>query len=185
MKIVLNNNKYNNILFFDIEYDKLNLVQLALLKLTKTNTNIYEVKKSINLYVNIEDNLSKFFTEYTNIEKSYLESFGIKIEQVRDIINEVLNSIDLENTLIVSHGIKNDLLVLDANNINLKAIPNHYCTYNAAKRLLKRDRNLTLSEVAMEGCYSNIDEHNAYSDVWATLHAFCLLDELEYKERVK
>lgn len=181
MIIKLNNlEKYKNIIFFDVEYDQSSLVQVAFLILGENEPNMFELQKSVNLYVKQSHSLTPFFVKYTNITDEFLCDNGIDLAGARTLVDEVIFNFNFNNTLVVSHGIKNDLDLLFNNNINLKQIPNYYCTYKNAKRLLKRDSKLTLKDIAAEGCYYMFDEHNAYADVWATLFAFCYLNELEF-----
>ena len=179
MKIKLNNIKQQILLFFDIEYDQNSLVQIAFLILGLVEPNIFELQKSINIYVKPNHLLSDFFKKYTNITNEYLCDNGVDLTVARTLVNKIVFNHNLNDILIVSHGIKNDLKKKKKNGFKLKQIPNHYCTYNNAKRLLKRNSKLTLKDIAAEGCYCIFDEHNAYADAWATLFAFCYLNELE------
>ena len=182
MRIKLNNIKQDNIILFDIEYDQNSLVQIAFLILCKIEPNIFELTKSFNVYIKQSHYLNNFFTRYTNITHRYLCDNGVDFPVAKAMVNEVVLNLDLNNTLIVSHGIKNDLKVLKENDIDLYKINNRYCTYDNAKKLLKRTKSLTLKDVAAEGCYYMFNEHNAYADVWGTLYAFSHLNKLEQKE---
>lgn len=182
MRLQLKNIKQKNIIIFDIEYDQNSLVQIAFLILGIVEPNIFELQKSINIYVKQNHLLNHFFTKYTNITDDFLCDNGIDLAVARTLVNEIVFSYQLEDTLIISHGIKNDLDLLEKNGIDLKQIPNHYCTYKAAKRLLQRNEQLTLKNVAAEGGYYMFNEHNAYADAWATLYAFAYLNEIENKE---
>ena len=179
MKIFLNNNKYTNIILFDIEYDGPSLVQLAFLILTKTESNMYVLSKSVNLYVKSDRPLSPFFTRYTHITNDFLCDNGIDPTVARTLVEQHLLDIDVNNSLLVSHGIKNDADILKQNCFALSKIKNHYCTYNMARKLLKRDNKLSLADIAAEDGYFMFNAHNAYADVWATLHAFCFLQNLQ------
>lgn len=181
MTIKFNNlTKYNTIIFLDIEYDQNSLVQVAFLILGEKEPNIFELQKSVNFYVKQSHLLSPFFVKYTNITNEFLCDNGIDLARAKTLVDEIIFGVDIFNTLIVSHGIKDDLRILEDNGIDLKQIRNHYCTYKNAKRLLQRDSQLTLKDIAAEGCYYIFDEHNAYADCWATLFAFCYLNELEF-----
>lgn len=179
MQLVIPKVKEKNIVIFDVEYDETVLVQLAFLILTRTEPNIYVLSKSVNLYVNTSHPLNTFFTRYTHITSDFLCDNGVDLTVARTLVQDCLFDIDLNDCLIASHGIKNDLAILYINGINLKTIQTHYCTYNMAKKLLHRDNQLSLKNVAAEGGYYMFNEHNAYADVWGTLHAFCYLKELE------
>lgn len=179
MQLKINNIKQNNIIIFDIEYDQRSLVQLAFLILTKTEPNIFALTKSVNIYVKTNHSLNPFFIRYTNITNDFLRDNGIDLAGARTLVNEVILDIDKTDCLVVSHGLKNDLELLLNNGINFKEIQEHYCTYDNAKKLLKRNSGLTLQDIALEDGYSAFNAHNAYADVWSTLHAFCYLKEIE------
>lgn len=183
MQIKLNNLNQQNIIIFDIEYDQTTLVQIALLILKQTEPNIYELQNSLNLYIQSGQYLNGFFTQYTNINQKFLNDNGTTIAEVCATINELMYDFDLDKTLIVSHGVENDLNILSKiRRLDLNKIPHKYCTYQNARKLLHRDNHLTLKDVAAEGCYYMFNEHNAYADVWGTLHAFAYLNNLENKE---
>lgn len=182
MLIYINNSNYNNIILFDIEYDGTSLVQLAFLILTRTTEpNIYSLSKSVNLYVKQSQPLSNFFTRYTHITDDFLCDNGIDLAVARTLVEENLFDIDLNDTVIASHGIKNDIDILEHNHIALSKIKNHYCTYNMARKLLQRTNRLGLADVAAENGYFMFNAHNAYADVWGTLHAFCFLQNLSLR----
>lgn len=183
MKLYIPNTKQKNIIIFDIEYDGSLLVQLAFLILTRTTEpNIYVLSKSVNLYVNQGRPLNSFFIKYTNITNDFLCDNGIDLSVARTFVMNNLLDIDPNNTTVVSHGIKNDLDILYNNGIDFKQMKEHYCTYNMAKKLLHRQDLLSLKAVASESGYYMFNEHNAYADVWGTLHAFCYLKEKEQND---
>lgn len=180
MKLYIPNTKEQHIILFDIEYDNSSLVQLAFLILTRTTEpNIYVLSKSVNLYVKQGQSLNTFFTRYTHITNDFLCDNGIDLSVARTFVMDNLLDIDVNNCMVVSHGIKNDLDILFHNGIDFKKIKTHYCTYNMARKLLKRKDKLSLKDVAADGGYYMFNEHNAYADVWGTLYAFCYLKERE------
>lgn len=179
MKIQLKNiSKISKLIFFDVEYDQTSIVQLAMLIFDKVEPCIYELSSSINLYVRQPHKLNPFFVKYTNITDKFLAENGIEQNEAIEIVNDIVDNIDLNSAMVISHGVKNDLELLLHSGYHLKLIPNHYCTYNSAKRILKRNERLSLRNVAEEGCFMLFDEHNAYADVWGTVFAFARLDEL-------
>ena len=179
MQIFIPNIKEDNIIIFDIEYDGPQLVQLAFLILTRSAPNVFCIAKSFNTYVYTGRSLSSFFTRYTHITNDFLCDNGVDLSVAGTLAKDCLLGISTNNAIVVSHGIKNDLDLLYNNGIDFKQIKTHYCTYNMAKKILKRKDRLSLKAVAMEGGYYAFDEHNAYADVWSTLHAFCYLKERE------
>ncbi len=94
-------------------------------------------------------------------------------------MEEVIFDIDPQDCLIVSHGVDDDINLLCENGFCFDQFVHRYCTYNNARKLLKRKKDLKLRDVAKEGGYILFNEHNAYADVWGTLYAFCFLNELE------
>ena len=180
MKLYLPKTKEQHIILFDVEYDGSSLVQLAFLILTRTTEpNIYVLSKSANLYVKQGHLLNTFFTRYTHITDDFLCDNGVDLSVARTFVKDTLLNIDVNDCVVVSHGVKNDLDILLQNGIDLKQIKTHYCTYNMARKLLKRKEHLSLKDVAADGGYYMYNEHNAYSDVIGTLYAFCYLKELE------
>ena len=169
----------NTILLFDIEYDMDNLVQFAALILRRQKDTLFQLQQSVNIYIKQPKSLNPFFTKYTNITNEFLTDYGTTMADAQEQIAAILHELDLSRTVIVSHGLKNDLLVLNKNNLPLTECKYHYCTYNNAKRLLKRDHHLTLTDIAAESGYMLFNAHNAYADVWGTLNVFCYLQEIE------
>lgn len=182
MKIKINNVKQDNIVIFDIEYDQHSLVQIAFLILSVVEPNIFEIRKSFNVYVNPNHPLNYFFTQYTNITDAFLRDNGLDLAGAETLVNEVMLDVDVDKTLVVSHGIRSDMEILKGTNFKLKNIKNRYDTYTNARKILKRKDHLTLKDVAAEGCYYIFNEHNAYADVWGTLYAFVFLKEREESE---
>lgn len=185
MQLYLPNIPYSKLIFFDIEYDKASLVQISLLILSQQYAqSVYALTKSLNVYVKQNRSLTSFFKWYTNITNTFLCDNGIDLAVAKELVDTlILDADDINDTLLVSHGIKNDLDILEQNGIMLKNVPNHFCTYNESKKLLHRYNHLTLHDVALEAGYSPIDEHNAYGDVWSLVHVFCYLNELANNQR--
>lgn len=178
MKLYIPNLKTKYLLIFDIEYDGSSLVQLAFLILYRLEPDIFVLSQSVNVYIRQSQRLNNFFTKYTNITDDFLREEGLDLPVAKTLVADRLLNIDANNCTVVSHGIKNDLEILIDNGIDFYC-KDQYCTYEAAKKLLNRSSNLTLKEVASEGGYFMFNEHNAYADVWGTLHAFCYLKEIE------
>lgn len=181
MQLFLPNIEQPNIIFLDIEYDQGALVQLALLKLSlRCDANlphIFELIQSVNLYVKQGQSLTGFFQNYTNITNDFLCDNGIDLSVARTLVREIVP----DDSLIISHGIHCDLDILKRNGIDWTSMP-HFCTYEQAKKILGRNTGVSLKDIAaLDGFYA-FDEHNAYADVWATLHAFCYLNKQQNKE---
>ena len=182
MIIQLSNINYENIILFDIEYDKNSLVQVAFLILGAKEPNMFEIQKSFNVYIKQSHLLSPFFTSYTNITDAYLRNNGLDLPRARTLANSVISNIDVNKTLLVGHGIDNDMRLLAEHEFCLSRFCNKYDTYKQAKKILKRKNNLTLADIAAEDGYFMFNEHNAYADIWGLLHAFVFLNREENVE---
>ena len=174
MKLFLPTIKQPNIIIFDIEYDQHALVQLALLHFSlQTQSNpegVFELTKRLNLYVKQGQLLSDFFKSYTNITDDFLCDNGVDLSVARTLVHEIIP----DNSIIVSHGLKCDLEILKSNGFDWSNYQ-QFCTYEAAKKILHRTNNISLRDIAALDGYYMFDEHNAYADVWGTLHALCYL----------
>lgn len=184
MILQLQNINYKNIILFDIEYDKTSLIQVAFIILGAKGSNMFELQESFNVYIKPNHLLSRFFVQYTNITDAYLRDNGVDLTGARALVDRVVFNIEPGNTLLVGHGIDNDMRLLDNCKINLSRFFNRYDTYKKAKQILKRNTNLTLTDLAAEDGYFIFNEHNAYADVWALLHSFCMLNRMENENEI-
>lgn len=184
MIVVFKGIKNNHVLVFDAEYNEGNLIQFSGILFRKIEKDIFQIEKSLNTYVQLEEGeINRFIRDFTGITDIFLKSFGVKLEEARQMIDELIATED-DDLLVVSHGIYNDRQTLLNNGIDLYINKNNkeiqgICTYNAAKRLLKRDKKLTLLDVAAEAGVFLSNTHNAFDDTWATISVFCLLTKLE------
>lgn len=155
------------------------------------DTYTYQLASSINQY--ITTSVGTFFQEYTNITQDFISSNGIPLDSLKDLIfGELLKDVDLKDIEIVSHGLKNDRIVLKENDINFnffldkdnKAKPiDGYCTFNNAKRILQKEKQLKLEDLAEECGYYLASAHNAYNDTWATVSVFTYLRKIDYERK--
>ncbi len=103
----------------------------------------------------------------------------VKVIQ-EDFLAEALES---NNLLVISHGLRNDRLVMVRNGLNLSSYKGKpidgYCTFENARRILGRAENLTLTDVANEAGYYIHHAHNAFNDAWANVAVFTYLKKLE------
>lgn len=187
MITVFKNTTHNHVLMFDAEYNEGDLIQFAGLLFRKINKDIFQIEKSFNAYVKLEEGkyVNRFIEKFTGITNSFLDSFGITLEEAKEGIKEL---IDVEGSLlIVAHGLENDRRVLLGNDIDLylrnDEVIDGICTYNAAKRLLNREKNLNLTDVAADAGLFLTHGHDAFHDAWATVSAFCLLKKLEDEKK--
>ena len=177
--------KHKYLLFIDVEFNGQELVQFTGLLWIRVDDGVYQLMRSCNQYVATK--VCYPFMEYTNITNNFLAENGIPLENVRSIILEdFLGDIDLNDLQLISHGLRNDRLILARNGINLQMANGDpidgYCTFNNARRLLGRRRNLTLVELALECGYYLHNAHNAFNDVWASVSVYTFLRKIEYMQ---
>lgn len=182
------NEKHNYLLFIDLEFSNQQLVQFAGLLFQRIDDETYQLSRSLNLY--ISQKVCYPFVEYTNITNNFLEENGIPIDDARSLIfDDFLLDIPLNELEIISHGLKNDRLVLLSSDINLSSCSDNpidgYCTYMNARRILGRQNHLTLGDVAEECGYYLHSAHNAYNDVWAEVSVFTYLKKVEKQKQLK
>ena len=186
------NEKHPWLLFLDIEFDQLQLVQFSGALFKKIDEDTYQLASTITQYITAS--VSIYFQDYTKITQDFLATNGIPLESLRDLLfGEVLKDIDMGDLMVISHGLKNDRLVLKENDINFnyyvdaedKTKPiDGYCTFNNAKRILNREKKLKLEDLAEEAGYYLSCAHNAYNDMWATVSVFTFLKKLDYERKM-
>ena len=180
------NENHPYILFIDLEFNNQELVQFSGLLFKNIDTDTYQLAKSYTVY--IAQTVCYPFAEYTSITNSFLATNGIPLHDAKVGIEEdFLANIPLKDILLVSHGLKNDRIVLTKNNININVYgDNHpvdgYCTFTNARRILGRANHLTLQDLSEESGYYLHNAHNAYNDVWAEVSVFTFLKKLEYQK---
>lgn len=182
------NEKHNYLLFIDLEFSNQQLVQFAGLLFQRVDDETYQLSRSLNLY--ISQKVCYPFVEYTNITNNFLEENGIPIDDARALIfDDFLLDIPLNELEVISHGLKNDRLVLLSSDINLSSCGDNpidgYCTYMNARRILARPNHLTLNDIAEEAGYYLHSAHNAYNDVWAEVSVFTYLKKVEKQKQLK
>lgn len=168
------------IVVFDLEYDKQEIIQLSAIILQKIKKSVYQVNRSINIYIN-HPYLSNFVQDYTNITQSFLDEYGVPLEEAQEQWEEFLEPFNPDDVLMVSHGIYQDALILSDNGFNIDNYE-HWCTYNMAKWTFERADHLTLHDVCEEIGYAMICQHNAYADALATIFVYSFLLKVEEDE---
>lgn len=180
------NESHPYLVFFDIEFNNKDLVQFAGLLFRSIDDETYQLVRSCNQYVTT--NVCYPFMEYTNITNTFLNENGIRLNDLITIINDdFLDGVNLADVEFISHGLRNDRLILQENGINFisiadgdKNVPiDGYCTFNNAKRILKRESHLTAADLAEECGYYLHHAHNAFNDVWAEVAIFTYLKKIE------
>lgn len=176
------NETHQNLLFIDLEFNNRDLVQFAGLLFTWIDDETYQLTKSINIY--ISQKVCYPFAEYTAITNNFLSENGVPLKDAQGLIDDFLETINIDDLSIIGHGLKNDRLVLIENGINLTHKTDGqpidgYCTFNNAKRILGRSNHLTLQDLAEECGYYLHSAHNAYNDVWAEVSIYTFLRKIE------
>ena len=182
------NENHNYLLFIDLEFNNQTLVQFAGLIFKKIDVETYQLMRSINTY--ISQKVCYPFIEYTSITNNFLAENGIRLEDAKALIEEnFLADVPLNELKVISHGLKNDRIVLNSAGINLSTYNNKpidgYCTYINAKKILERQNHLTLVDIAEESGYYLHSAHNAYNDVWAEVGIFTYLKKIEAQKQIK
>lgn len=165
MTLIFQNLPFDNVLVADLEFDGYNILQFSALLFTRMEGNQYQLQTTVNIYVK-QEKVGKYAAKYTGINSQFLMDYGISLDDMRQEVNEILSGVDLNKTVFVSHGARNDRRVLRKSDI---VLPNHsYCTYKNAARILKKDKGLSLGVLAEEANFKLFREHDAYWDAWAT-----------------
>lgn len=181
------NEHHKYLLFIDVEFNQRDLVQFAGLLFQRISWNgDYQLMKSCNIY--ITQKVCYPFAEYTSITNNFLAENGVTLQDARELIfNDLLGNINLDDLQLISHGLKNDRLILLDNGIGLSKsdgkVVDGYCTFNAAKRILERQNHLKLEDLATECGYYLHHAHNAFSDVWAEVAVYTYLRKMEEQKK--
>lgn len=170
-----NNENHAYILFLDTEFDHQELVQFAGILFRRVDENNYTPYRSLNVY--IQTPVTAAFTRYTSLSTPFLTSNGVTLDDARWQIEDCLLA-DVNDLLLVSHGLHSDLAVLHANNINIKHGA-EYCTFEKAKVILGRKTQLSLEDLAREAVIYPVLEHNAFVDTWLTVGVYNYLKDME------
>lgn len=189
MVIKCYNESHNYLLFMDIEFSNRDLIQFCGLLFKWIDDETYQLMRSCNQYVCTQ--VCYPFMEYTNITSNFLSENGVPLSDVVNFIkNDFLKDIPLNELEIISHGLKNDRLVLQENGLNLSTNDktgqpiDGYCTFTNGRRILGRATHLTLSDIAEEAGYYIHNAHNAFNDTWAEVCIFTYLKKLEKQQRL-
>jgi DNA polymerase III epsilon subunit-like protein len=170
MLVVLKGMKHKYVMVADVEYDYARVLQFAAIVLERTDEpgDVYRYDSSINSYIT-QKYLSRRAEQYTGITLDKLKDWGQPMEDFIEFYNLFYKDLDMEQTVFVSHGAKNDRKVLrEAGLVNLPA--HSYCTYKNGRTALKREKTLRLTDLAEESGYSMDNAHDAFADARATLH---------------
>lgn len=157
---------FDNVLVADLEFDNFNILQFSALLFKRKEKDQYELNTTINFYIK-QEKVGKYAKEYTGINSQFLMDYGIELQEFQKEMEKILSEIDLEKTVFVSHGAKNDRKILRKSNILL---PKHsYCTHKNAAKILKKENGLSLKVLAQEANFMILKEHDSYWDALATV----------------
>jgi DNA polymerase III epsilon subunit-like protein len=179
MIIFFKNIKHKHILVCDIEYDQSQVIQFAglLFKNVDYKNSLFQIEKSFNVFIK-QDDVGKYTAMYTGIDKTILDNVGETEAEFLKLYDSFMQGVDLNDTLFVSHGSKNDRKILKA--LIPEGLPQHsFCTYRNAKRILDRNNELTLAHVANEAGYFLDNAHDAFADTWATVAVLSFLLKID------
>ena len=137
------NEAHPYLVFLDIEFNNRELVQFSALLFKWIDDETYQLVRSMNQYVTTK--VCYPFMDYTAITNNFLAENGIPLKDLVLLVEEdFLEGVPLSDVEIISHGLKNDRLVLMDNNINLSNYREHgtgklipidgYCTFLNAKK---------------------------------------------------
>lgn len=169
------------VMVLDVEHDQEKLIQVAGILFKSVGQHLYQIAKNFNFYIKQQE-LSKWIQRYLEISPATLQAQGIELEEFKLIFEtQIINDIDVDDLVVVSHGIHQDDLVLYHNGINIGCYEQE-CTYNMSKWILERQTNIKLGDIASEFGYVVLHEHNAYADAWATVAVYSVLSKLQEEQ---
>lgn len=180
MIVFFNGVTTDNLAIIDAEYNEGDIIQFAGLMFRKIATSLYQVSKSINLYIQLPKGkyVNSFIKKFTGISTRFLEKDGTPIQEARKEIREFF---EVEGTLgVVAHDLQNDLDFLYNNEIHIEELIDELmCSYKLAQKVYGQNQKLNLKTLAFEAGFKHDNTHNALDDVWATIAVFSLLKKLE------
>ena len=188
------NENHLYLLFIDLEFFNAknaefqnvnHLVQFAGLLFKRIDDETYQLMRSCNEYV--ADTVCYPFAEYTSITNNFLAENGVPLaDMVASVKEDFLADVNLDETLLISHGLKNDRIILCDAGISLLTSEGRpidgYCTFTNGRKILHRNEHLTLNDIAEDAGYYLHNAHNAYNDVWAEVAVFTYLKKIERQE---
>lgn len=162
------NENHPYLLFIDLEFNNNTLVQFSGLLFKNIDAETYQLVRSCNTYISTK--VCYPFMEYTSITTNFLIENGIALKDaIALIFDDFLLDIPLNDIMVISHGLRNDRLILAQNGINFTKFNDKpidgYCTFTNARRILGRENHLTLGDIAEEAGYYIHSAHNAFMDV--------------------
>ena len=183
MAIYLPNIKKDKIVFLDTEFmEGRELVQAAFIIYERVDDkDHFLLTASLNIYVNTR--VSPAFETYTGIKSGFLGNVGIDKYQSRKVINDFLteNHVSSCSTLVVGHGINQDLIVL--NEFGCEVESETYDTLENAKEILERNKDLKLSDLLLDAGLVQGVAHDAYQDARNLVPVLSHLEWVKYHSK--
>lgn len=174
----------DTIIAIDTEYSEQNLIQFSAFVLERTAiTDIFQLTSSVNWYVKSKKRISWFTTKYTGISDDFLNKNGLSRKAFITGIKTFFFKYNPNDTLLVGHAINNDILVLEKYGIKFNCKSD--CTLELAKKVLERDKNLTLTDIAVEAGFSTDFAHDSYADALTTSLIYSFLKTINMEETTK
>ena len=185
MAVFLPNVEQDKIVFLDTEFmEGRELIQAAFIIYERVDDKQhYFLTTSLNVYVNTK--ISPAFETYTGIKTGFLGNVGISKYQARVVINDFLdkNFVNSCNTLVVGHGVNQDLLVLNEFGCSVQTAT--YDTLENAKIILERQKDLKLSDLLLDAGLIQGVAHDAYQDTRNLMPIFAHLKWIEYQKELE
>lgn len=174
--------KQDKIVFLDTEFmEGRKLVQAAFIIFDRIDdSENFFLTNSLNLYVNTP--ISDAFSTFTGINAGFLGNNGVPFLKAHEILDSFVeeNKINKANTLLVGHGLQQDINVLFDFGCPLTA--DTYDTHQMGRVLLKRDCNLKLSDLLLDAGLVHETSHDAYQDARNLIPVFSYLVWVDYKK---
>ena len=183
MVIFIPNANSKKLVFLDTEFmEGQELVQAAFIILERIDDeDHYFLTTSLNIFVNTQ--VSPAFEAFTGIKGGFLGNEGLTKAAAQDVINNFIedNEINDGDSLVIGHGLNQDLVVLDNFGCRIDA-QGYYDTLAGAKEILKRDKRLKLSDLLLDaGLVQNSSAHDAYQDTRNLIPVYAHLQWVKYK----
>lgn len=173
MLISFPNQARKNIMVVDVEFDEMKILQAAGMIFTRKKGDLYELVETFDFYI-LRDKIGKYARRHSRINLGILKEKGIEEASFVKELNSILTKYDLEDSVFVSHGTRNDRKIL--RNLNIELPAHSYCTYRNAMKILGRDSCLKLKDIAAEAGLNQGDFHDALFDVVATVIVLSFLE---------
>lgn len=169
------------IVSLDIEHDERHIIQLSAIMLKNIGPSIYQICRSLNVYIKTVPSVSRFVQSYTEITDKVLDTYGVTLAEAVELWDTFVGDIDKDDILLFSHGIYQDSELMydhgfDVNDYEM------WDTLIMSKQIFEREDHLTLQELVTEAGFPPIRQHNAYGDAFSNLMLYSYLLKLQGDE---